>query len=165
MHSEKSVFILCWKHYILAITRSRQYILTFFDTQHTRVYANCKSERPVLALKMGPFWWVKRFPTFESNLAWAGIAFRLSSFGLICSNGSRTESDFGLQSWIGTLGLKQIFLIFSAMFLYMYVGASFSPSQCVKLITNYGLFARTTLEVWRSHKLYACKNMTLHELI
>ena len=25
----------------------------------------------------------------------------------------RAESDFGLQSWIDTLGLKQIFLIFS----------------------------------------------------
>ena len=27
-----------------------------------------------------------------------------------------TESDFGLQVWIGPLGLKQIFLIFSVRF-------------------------------------------------
>ena len=26
----------------------------------------------------------------------------------------KAESDFGLQAWIDTLGLKQIFLIFSA---------------------------------------------------
>ena len=29
---------------------------------------------------------------------------------------TRAESDFGLQGWIDTLGLKQIFLIYSVYF-------------------------------------------------
>ena len=40
---------------------------------------------------------------------WAGIAFWLSCFGLNCAQMApeRVESDFGLQGWIDTLGLKQ----------------------------------------------------------
>ena len=48
--------------------------------------------------------------------ALARIAFWLSCFGLNCAQMAPegAESDFGLQLWIGTLRLKQIFLIFSA---------------------------------------------------
>ena len=99
-----------------------------------------KSERSVLALKIGPFRWVKCSPIFESNLlprtrantlvqsttadqdpraemgsVWTGIAFWWGCFGLnfaqMASGGA--ESDFGLQGWIGPSRLKQIFLIFS----------------------------------------------------
>ena len=104
---------------------------------------HCKSERSLFALKIGPFRWLKYSPIFESNLtplnqgeyraiqsnylgliwtqgtklapAWAVIAFWLSCFGLNCAQMAPggAESDFGLQGCIGTLGLKQIFLIFS----------------------------------------------------
>ena len=110
--------------------------------QATRITYHCKSERSVFALKTGPFRWVKYSPIFESNLAplnqgeygaiqsnylgliwtqgtklapaWAVIAFWLSCFGLNCAQMAPggPESDFGLQGCIGTLGLKQIFLIF-----------------------------------------------------
>ena len=99
-----------------------------------------KSERSVLALKIGPFRWVKYSPIFESNLVplarantwvqstaadldpraemgpvWTGIAFWWGCFGLnfaqMASGG--VQSDFGLQGWIGPSRLKQIFLIFS----------------------------------------------------
>ena len=109
----------------------------------TRITYHCKSERSVFALKIGPFRWLKYSPIFESNLtplnqgeyraiqsnylgliwtqgtklapAWAVIAFWLSCFGLNCAQMAPggAESDFGLQGCIGTLGLKQIFLIFS----------------------------------------------------
>ena len=48
--------------------------------------------------------------------AWAGIAFWWGSFALNCAQmaSEGAESDFVLQSWIGTLDLKQIFLIFNA---------------------------------------------------
>ena len=79
---------------------------------------------------MGPFRWVKSYgPIFQSYLAplnqgqyssitraevspaWAGIAFWLSCFGLHCAQMAPggAESDFSLEGWIGTLGLKQIF--------------------------------------------------------
>ena len=102
--------------------------------------SHCKSERSVLALKMGPFRWIKYSPIYfwvlfgslyqgQSNYpgmtwiqglkwvpAWAGIAFWWGSFALNCAQiaSEGAESEFGLQSWIGTLELKQIFLIFSA---------------------------------------------------
>ena len=89
-------------------------------------YVHCKSERSVLALKIGPFRWVKYrantvqlssadlVPGLKWALPWAGIAFWLSFFGLNCAQMApgRAESDFGLQGWIDTLELKQIFLIF-----------------------------------------------------
>ena len=55
------------------------------------------------------------FPGLKWALPWAAIAFWLSFFGLDCAEMApgRAESDFGLQGWIDTLGLKQIFLIFS----------------------------------------------------
>ena len=97
-------------------------------------FLHFKWKKSVLALKMWPFRWVKSYgPIFESNLAplhqgqyspitraevgqpWAGIAFWLSCFGLNCAQMAPggAESDFSLQGRIGTLGLKQIFLIFS----------------------------------------------------
>ena len=49
--------------------------------------------------------------------AWAGITFWMACLGFNCvqmaSGGA--ESDFGLWGWIDTLGLKQIFLIFSVI--------------------------------------------------
>ena len=99
-----------------------------------------KSERSVLALKIGPFRWVKYSPIFESNLVpltrantsvqsttadqdpraemgpvWTGIAFRWGCFGLNFAQmaSGAAESDFGLQGWIAPSRLKQIFLIFS----------------------------------------------------
>ena len=49
---------------------------------------------------------------------WTGIAYWWSYFGLNCAQMAPggVESDFGMQGWIGTLRLKQIFLIFSALF-------------------------------------------------
>ena len=78
---------------------------------------------------MGPFRWIQYCPIFESNLApliitqgwfgpneglklvpaWAEIAFWWGYFGLNCGQIAlgEAESDFGLQGWIGNLGLKQ----------------------------------------------------------
>ena len=87
-----------------------------------RLGLHCKSERSVLAQKIGPFRWVKYSPIFESNLAplnqrqCNSVSYGwLRFFGLDCAEiaPGRAESDFGLQGWIDTLGLKQIFLIFS----------------------------------------------------
>ena len=54
------------------------------------------------------------YPKAEMAPGWAGVAFWLTFFGLNCAQIALegAESDFGLQG-IGTLGLKQIFLIFS----------------------------------------------------
>ena len=103
----------------------------------------CKSERPVLALKMRLFRWVKYSPIFYSNLAalnqgqYTGpitrayldpraemgpsVAWNSLLIELFCLNCAQmalegTESDFGLQDWISTLWLKQIFLIFKVSY-------------------------------------------------
>ena len=95
---------------------------TVYDYFFFRARAHCKWKRSVLALKMGPFGWVKYSPIFESNLAflksgqiqsnylgmfwtqglksapvWAGIAFWLGCFGLNCAQmpPGGVESDFG----------------------------------------------------------------------
>ena len=96
-----------------------------------------KSERSVLALKTGPFRWVKYSPIFGSNLAplnqgqyspisqgwfgpsaemvptvgWNSLLIELF-WPKLCSDGSR-KGWISLQGWIDTLGLKQILLIFS----------------------------------------------------
>ena len=112
---------------------------TYNRTQQLATLLHSKSERSVLAIKMGPFWWVKYSPIFESNLAplnqgqhsqltradlvpgaemgprvgWNSLL--IEFFGLNCAQMApgRDELDFGLQSWIDALGLKRIFLIFS----------------------------------------------------
>ena len=49
---------------------------------------------------------------------WTGIAYWWSYFGLNCAQMAPggVESEFGMQGWIGTVRLKQIFLIFSTLF-------------------------------------------------
>ena len=119
----------------------------YFDQQistmgYFQQIIHCKSERSVLALKMGTCWWVKYIPVFESiwllwirvswsgliqsnylglmliwtqglkwNPGWTKIAFWWGCFGLsgaqMAPGGA--ETDFGMQGWIGTLGLKQTF--------------------------------------------------------
>ena len=56
-------------------------------------------------------------PGLKWALPWAGRTFWLSFFGLDCAQMApgRAESDFGRQGLIDTLGLKQIFLIFSVV--------------------------------------------------
>ena len=102
------------------------YLLRRFQLVHS------KTERSVLALKIGPLRWVNYSPIFESNLAplnqgqyspiiaradlvrglkwalpWAGITSWFELFWpKLCSNGPR-------KGWIDPLGLKQVFLIFS----------------------------------------------------
>ena len=44
-----------------------------------------------------------------------------------------TESDFGLQVWIGPLGLKQIFLIFSVRFWGGLVWDGFKKPESIDL--------------------------------
>ena len=73
---------------------------------------------------MGPFRWVKHSPIFGSNLApiirTNAVQLPSADFEMGLSVGWNSlligaESCFGLQGWIGTLGLKQIFLIFSVV--------------------------------------------------
>ena len=49
---------------------------------------------------------------------WTGIAYWWSYFGLNCAQMAPggVESEFGMQGWIGTVQVKQIFLIFSTLF-------------------------------------------------
>ena len=57
------------------------------------------------------------------GLPWAGIAFWKGFFGLNCAQMApgRAESDFGpVLGWIDTLGLKQIFLIFSVVLMTVF---------------------------------------------
>ena len=73
-------------------------------------------------------------PGLKWALPWAGIAFWLSFFGLNCVQMApgRAESDFGLQGWIDTLELKQIFLIFSVCknaFTFLEIEINFKESQ------------------------------------
>ena len=101
------------------------YLLRRFQLVHS------KSERSVLALKIGPFRWVKYSPIFGSNLAplnqgqyspiswgwfgpraemgptvgWNNLLIELF-WPKLCSNGPR-------KGWIDPSGLKQVFLIFS----------------------------------------------------
>ena len=54
----------------------------------------------------------------------------------------RAESDFGLQGWIGTLGLKEIFLIFS---IYLHCLAPTSSTLSALLISLSSLVPKGVL--------------------
>ena len=124
-----------------AICSSAKFLLSASQT----LYTDCKSERFVLALKMGPFRWVKYSPIFESNLPplnqgqYSSITFCKADLDLrpvmgrgvgwnsllielfwpkLCSNGSkRGNQTLELTLWAtGIFGLKQIFLILSVAY-------------------------------------------------
>ena len=69
-------FFSVWRHFFFVLCDvysqrvylKQESLLQKNCHRHGR-YTQCKSERSVLALKIGPFRWVKYSPIFESNLA------------------------------------------------------------------------------------------------
>ena len=101
-------------------------------------------------------------PRLKWALPWAGIAFWLSFLGLNCAQMApgRAESDFGLQGWIDTLGLKQILLIFS---LWRAAREKLSEVQLLRLGAPSHTSAPFYLRTWNL-RAYARKNYAKVEI-
>ena len=61
----------------------------------------------------------------------------------------RAKSDFGLQGWIDTLGLKQIFLIYSASSLF----ASFQSTLSLAVFSSTLSFFISLIRFQRGNKI------------